>query len=51
MSPLAAGDPAPKRCVLLMMAMFLFVATLHATSKKPPAHPVNINSANSEQLQ
>jgi competence ComEA-like helix-hairpin-helix protein len=34
-----------------MMATFLFVATLHATSKKPPAHPININSANSEQLQ
>ena len=51
MSPLAAGDTTRKRCVLLMMATFLFVATLHATSKKPPAHPININSANSEQLQ
>jgi hypothetical protein len=33
-----------------MMATFLFVATLHATSKKPPTHPVSISSANSEQL-
>ena len=56
MSPLTAGETTRrccflKRCVLLMLASFLLVASLHATSKKPPVHPININSASSEQLQ
>src|SRR5207253_5356924 len=56
MSPLTAGETTRrccflKRCVLLMLASFLLVASLHATSKKPPVHPININSASFEQLQ
>src|SRR5438552_16372564 len=56
MSPRTAGETTRRccflqRCVLLMLASFLLVASLHATSKKPPVHPININSASSEQLQ
>lgn len=36
---------------LSMFALFLAAATAAATSKKPPLVPVNINTANSEQLQ
>src|SRR5947209_14092277 len=51
MSPLSPARMAQQRCSLLLVVMFLCVAALNATSKKPPAHPVNINSASAGQLQ
>src|SRR5438445_12240027 len=51
MSPVSPARIAQQRCSLLLVVMFLCVAALHATSKKPPAHPVNINSASAGQLQ
>jgi comEA protein len=51
MSPLSPARIAQQRGSLLLLAMFLCVAAVNATSKKPPAHPVNINSASAGQLQ
>src|SRR5256885_17165689 len=51
MSPLSPARIAQQRGSLLLVAMLLCVAALNATSKKPPAHPVNINSASAGQLQ
>ena len=48
---LTAAASAGQRCALLVMATLLFAGAANATSKKPPAHPVNINSASSAQLQ
>ena len=35
----------------LFLALFLATATFPATTKKPPLRPVNINTANAEELQ
>ncbi len=35
----------------LFLALFLSAATFPATTKKPPLRPVNINTANAEELQ
>jgi competence protein ComEA len=35
----------------LFLVLFLSVATFPATTKKPPLRPVNINTANAEELQ
>ena len=42
---------AQKRCSVLLLVMLVCAAALNATSKKPPTHPININSASSAQLQ
>jgi competence ComEA-like helix-hairpin-helix protein len=43
--------PARAFAVLLLSCVFAFVPAASPATKKPPAHPIDINSANSAQLQ
>jgi DNA uptake protein ComE-like DNA-binding protein len=39
------------RALALHLSLFLFLVTLSSATKKPPAQPININTADSVQLQ
>jgi competence protein ComEA len=39
------------RTLALHLSLFLFLVTLSSATKKPPAQPININTADSVQLQ
>jgi comEA protein len=44
-------QPTLRRGLLFIVVCVLAQAVAFATTKKPPVHPININAANSEELQ